>query len=92
MVEQVEQKHKQHTVHFENRAQLQMSGIEDVIRATEKEIFAKSCKGAFKITGEQLHVEKLDIATGELAVTGQIGGVVYTSAKSKKSLFKRLFQ
>lgn len=92
MVEQIEQKHKQHTMYMENRATLHLTGVEDVIRATEKEVYVKTCKGALQIKGENLHVEKLDVATGELNVNGLVTAFVYSGGKSKKSFFKRLFQ
>lgn len=82
---------KKHTAFLENRETLEMSGINDIKAFNEEEITAKSDRGNILIKGSDLHIEALDLETGELKVRGKIGAVVYSDVPDVKGLFGRLF-
>lgn len=82
---------KKHGAYLENRETLEMSGINDIKAFNEEEITAQSDWGNILIKGSDLHIEALDLETGELKVRGKIGAVVYSDVPAVKGLFGRLF-
>ena len=49
--------------------------------------------GGMTIQGQGMHMEKLSLETGEIAVAGDIDGILYESRSgSDKGLLKRLFK
>ena len=79
-----------HSVALENREHLTMTGITDVLRYDEREIEAVSEGGPLTVFGENLHIAKLNLEAGQLAVDGLIRGLEYAAVK--KGLFSRLFR
>jgi sporulation protein YabP len=53
----------------------------------------ESTLGFCQITGESLHMEKLDLEAGEVILTGRIISLYYPDDTdgAKKGLFRRLF-
>jgi sporulation protein YabP len=82
---------KKHTLMLENRELLELSGINDVTAFNEEEIIAVCDFGDLMIKGTSLHVEVLDLQTGELKITGKIIALVYNEKTQVKSLFRRAF-
>ena len=78
---------------MDNRKKLMISGVCDVETFDDQQIILITDMGEMTIKGSQMHVDKLSIETGEVAVSGVIDGMVYTDDKSKQGGFlARLFK
>ena len=83
---------KKHVLHLEERSSLSISGILSVISFCEESAELESTLGDLEITGERLHMEKLDLERGEVILTGRIRSLYYPDdGEEEKGLFKRIF-
>ena len=84
---------KRHTVRLTDRKELSFSGILSVVSFREDTVELETSLGFCQITGENLHMEKLDLEAGEVILTGRIVSLYYpeNTDMSKKGLFRRLF-
>ncbi len=85
------EKETQHTITLTNRANLSVTGINDVDAFNEQEIVAVCDSGELIIKGELLHIEELSIETGLLTVSGKISSLSYSEKFTQTSVLKRLF-
>ncbi len=85
------EKETQHTITLTNRANLSVTGINDVDAFNEQEIVAVCDTGELIIKGELLHIEELSIETGLLTVSGKISSLSYSEKFTQTSVLKRLF-
>ena len=100
MEERIKAKHqKSETIHnliLENRKKLSVSGIEEVESFNEEEIILRILSGGVLIVkGYELHVNKLNVDTGDISITGEVSGMDYVeqSAKAKgPGLLSRLLR
>ena len=84
---------RSHNVILDNRRKLMISGVCDVDSFDEQQIILKTDMGEMTIRGSQLHVDKLSVETGDVAVSGTVHGMVYTDDKTKEGgFFARLFK
>lgn len=82
-----------HNVILEGRHTLTVSGVQDVDRYDEQSIEAYTELGKLTIKGLNLHINKIDVQTGDLSVEGEIWELVYSEETSKKTgLLARLFR
>jgi len=82
-----------HNVIMEGRERLSVSGVEDVESFDEGTIVVYTNKGMLIVSGGELHIEKLSIDGGDLAVEGRIDSLRYEEeTKEKGSLLSRLFK
>ena len=87
---QQEQPKLLHNVQLTNRNELFLTGIIEVISATENSIIAKTSFGPIVATGTGLKIKNLNNETHELLATGEINEIKYS--KGKKGLIKKLFK
>lgn len=80
-----------HILKLENREGLEMSGVKDVGAFNEEEISAVTTHGGIIIKGEGLHIDELNLETGKLKISGNIGAFVYNDKTDAKSFWGRLF-
>ena len=59
-------KAKNHTVMLDNRGKLVMTGTEDVSGFNEETVSVKTSCGCLVIKGENLHIDKLSLETGDV--------------------------
>ena len=85
------EKETQHTITLTNRANLSVTGINDVDAFNEQEIVAVCDTSELIIKGELLHIEELSIETGLLTVSGKISSLSYSEKFTQTSVLKRLF-
>lgn len=81
-----------HNIIMENRESLSMSGIKKVENFDEQIIVLLTEMGELTIKGENLHISKMDVDTGDLKVTGNIYGLIYNETSKGTSIFKRLLK
>ncbi|MBC8545334.1 sporulation protein YabP [Clostridiaceae bacterium NSJ-31] len=83
-----------HNLILEDRHTLTVSGVEDIDSFDEETVVLFTDMGELTIKGESLHINKLNVDTGELNVEGQIHSLVYTNDDARRGggLFARLFR
>ncbi len=86
-----EENFDKHNLLLENRQSLEMTGIKNVDAFNEEEIVAVCDYGQLLIKGEKLHVEVLDLTTGDLKIVGKITALVYSERTEVKGFFKKVF-
>lgn len=79
---------------LENRKNLKVYGVNDVNSFNEEQIVATTILGFLTIKGSKLHVQKFNIKTKELNITGKIDELKYknTNENENKSFFKKIFK
>lgn len=81
-----------HTLSLNDRSLLTLGGIKEVIGFDERTISVVTQVGALSIEGQNLHIDKLNVESGDLIVTGEISGLMYRENDGgKKSFLQRLF-
>ena len=70
-------KAKNHTVMLDNRGKLVMTGTEDVSGFNEETVSVKTSCGCLVIKGENLHIDKLNLETGDVSIDGKINAMQY---------------
>lgn len=81
-------KTKPHTLMLDNRSKLSITGAEDVNGFNEETVSVKTTDGVLVIKGSSLHIEKLNLETGDVAVEGKINAMQYIGSSSKSKLSK----
>ena len=84
-----------HTVSIDRRENIMITGVMDVISFDEETIIAETEMGILLIRGGNLHVNRLNLDNGELAVDGEINNVTYEDHNNfgkSKSLLGKLFK
>ena len=72
---------EQNTIHnliLENKEKLSISGVSDVDTFDEGKIILFTEDDTLIVEGEELHIQKLDVANGELIIEGTIYAIQYT--------------
>jgi sporulation protein YabP len=91
-----EEKYKtemRHNLIMEGREKLSVSGVEYVESFDEEEIVMSTPKGVLFVRGQELHIEKLSLDTGDVIVLGQIDKLEYEDdVKITGGFLSRLFK
>ena len=78
---------------LEDRRRLAVSGVSDVDSFDEEVIIIYTNRGGLTIKGSDLHMNALNVETGELTVEGEIDSLIYSDhVKGKGSFLKNLFK
>lgn len=78
---------KIHNIILENRSSLTLSGVTDVGSFDEQVIIVSTDIGELTIKGENLHISRLSIETGDLTVDGTISQLSYSEVQNKNGGF-----
>ena len=84
-------KNTNHTLILDSRKTLTLSGVKDILSYDEECVRLDTNMGALIIKGVQLHVNRLNLESGEVEVEGAISLMQYIESKQDKSLLQRLF-
>lgn len=79
---------KPHTLNLENRRKALLTGVSEVAGFDESQVLLETDHGEIALTGEGLHVTRLMLEEGQLAVEGKIDGVFYTQRTRRRGLFR----
>lgn len=85
-------KGKNHTMMLDNRGKLQMTGAEDVSGFNEETVSVKTSCGMLIIKGERLHIDKLNLETGDVSIDGKINAMQYLGSDASRSRLSKLFK
>ena len=81
-----------HTLSLCDKGLLNLNGIKEVIGFDEQIVTVVTQFGQLVIEGEALHIDKLNLESGDLVVTGDICSLTYEKEqKVQKSFLHRLF-
>ena len=81
---------KNHLLTLDNRRRAALTGVSEVLGFDENQVSLMTENGEVTLTGEGLHVTKLMLEEGQLAVEGKIDGVIYSAQRSRRrGLFGR---
>lgn len=81
---------KNHLLTLDNRRRASLTGVNEVMGFDENQVTLMTENGEVTLTGEGLHVTKLMLEEGQLAVEGKIDGVIYSAQRSRRrGLFSR---
>lgn len=82
-----------HNVILEGRKTMSISGVADIDRFDEEIVVLYTDLGELTIKGTGLHINRIDVDTGELSLEGEITSLTYDdSLPHKGGLFARLFR
>ena len=78
---------------LEDRKHLSVTGVSDVDSFDERSVTVFTELGELSIRGTDLHINTLNVDTGELVVDGQIDALIYTQEQPKGGgFFGRVFR
>lgn len=82
-----------HSLILKDRAQLNLSGVTDVDSFDESTIVAYTDYGELTVKGENLHINMLNIDTGDLSIDGRVSSLIYLENQPKStSFFSKVFR
>ncbi len=81
-----------HRLVLESREKLTVSGVEEVESFDETTIVMDTALGALVVRGEGLHIEKLSLDGGDLAVEGTVESLTYEESRERGGFFSRLWR
>lgn len=91
-----EKMNKKHSLSLAEREKLTLSGVKEVFSFDEQLIELETSKGYLDIRGEDLHIIKMNIDEGDLAIEGIITEMSYHESgmggKKKGSIMSKLFK
>ena len=84
---------KTHNLILEGRKRLNISGVEDVESFDEESVVVYTTKGLLIVNGKDLHIEKLSLDGGDLAIEGEVDSLRYEEeSKERGGFFSRMFK
>ena len=85
-----------HNLILKERSILQLSGIIDLENFNDQTITAYTSEEGIVISGENLHIKKLNLELGELCINGKISSLTYINKvkkqNRKESFFSKIFK
>lgn len=88
---------KAHKVTIDERARLTVTAVEDMDSFNENEVIFLTSAGMMTVTGEDLHVNKLNLDDGTIVIEGTIESLDYADHEElrmagKPKFFGRVFK
>lgn len=87
---------KAHKVSMNNRRNVSITGVNDVLSFDVKEVLLETELGMLMMKGADLHISRLSLEKGEVDVEGKIDSLTYSEhesfAKKSESLLGKLFK
>ena len=66
-----------HELALYSREKLIIKGIKEIINFDENEVNVKTICGDMSIDGTNLHINTLDVSSGEIYIIGKVNGINY---------------
>ena len=87
-------KSKIHDVILKNRKNLSITGVLDVDKFDEETVTTYTDQGELTIKGENLHISKINLDTGDITLDGTITALIYSDniKLNKQNFLSRLFK
>ena len=81
-----------HCITLEKRKRMMVTGVLEVLSATDKNVIIRIKDSLIYTTGNNLRVAKLILEEGLLIIDGEVEGFKYQAKMQGKNIFKRLFK
>lgn len=84
-----------HNLILQNRKDLSVSGVTEVVSFDENTVVLITALGELTVRGFSLHISKTSVETGEVVLDGEIHELLYTNPRGQKqsgSIFARMFR
>ena len=81
-----------HNVAIEDRCRATISGVSAVGTFDDETVVLLTEMGELTIKGQNLHISKFNVETGEFAVDGTISALFYSAERAKGGFFSRVFK
>ena len=81
-----------HKVIIDGRDRVSISAVNDVDSFNENEIIFLTSAGMMTITGEDLHITKLNLDEGMLIIDGTVDSIDYSDHEEERMISKKLFK
>ncbi|MEG1943176.1 MAG: sporulation protein YabP [Angelakisella sp.] len=81
-----------HSITMEERKSVQITGVTDVESFDEQSVVLMTQPGELLIRGSGLHITRIDVATGDLALEGEIDELSYGENRPSGGFISRLFR
>ena len=78
-----------HTFSLEERKKALLSGVREVLAFDENQVVLLTDAGEICMTGQNLHVTKLMVEEGHLAVEGHVDGIWYNEHKARRTWLRK---
>lgn len=76
---------KKTAISLKDRKSLLLSGVSEIFSFKETEAEFSTLSGTLQVTGEGMHMEKLDLEKGEVLLTGFIISLYYPDDETKEN-------
>lgn len=77
---------------LKDRKYMSVTGVKDVNAFTEENIVLTLETSSLIVKGENLHISKLDLESGNVNLDGKVNSLQYIKEVSDKSFIKRLLR
>ena len=82
-----------HSVHIDNSDRVNITGVIDVQSFNEQEVFLETEAGGLAVSGNGLHLAKLNLDDGQIIIEGEVIALDYEApVQERKSLLSRMFR
>lgn len=92
MVEEKKSANLPHNLILKGRKDLSISGVLDVDSFDESMVVAYTELGQLTINGQNLHINRIDLDSGDLDLEGNIASLEYIDNAAERSFFSKLFR
>lgn len=92
MIDDRQKNQQPHNLILEERKILKVSGVSDVDSFDEQTVIAFTDFGELTVRGENIHVSKLNVDTGELSLEGDFCALIYSDSKKQGGFFSKIFR
>ena len=80
-----------HSLNLEARNKMSITGVQDVSGFDENTVILTTSQGELCIKGEALHVDRIDLESGQVLINGLVQELKYDEAAPARSVWSRLF-
>lgn len=84
-----------HKLTMNNRSQVELTGVTEVVSFDSQEIELETVEGAVRFAGNDLHVKRLTLERGEVELEGRVREIIYHESQKGKTaggVLGRLFR
>lgn len=92
MAEEKQKFKNPHNLILENRKSISLAGVNEVGSFDEETVVIYTDYGELNIRGKALHINKLNLDSGEVSIDGEITSMIYTDNRPAGGLMSRLFR
>lgn len=87
----VEQNVGSHRVSLNERKELAVTGVSEVVSFDEEAVVLKTSMGTLVVHGRQLQLKTLSVTGGQVEVSGTVSALIYQQTKASGGWVRRLF-